>query len=70
MHQHFCSLHYSDEISCSFPKTYPQNAYPNFSVHQPIKGLKTDEISRLSHAIHAEVPQYVGDEMVFQVRVI
>jgi hypothetical protein len=52
----------------SFPKTYPQNAHPTFSVHQPIKGLSSEQCTKLSHAILAEVRQYVGEEMVFQVR--
>ncbi|KAI0320013.1 hypothetical protein OF83DRAFT_1275377 [Amylostereum chailletii] len=50
-----------------FPKTYPTNAYPTFSLQQPIQGLTSQQVSKLSHAIHAEVKQYMGTEMVFQI---
>ncbi|KAI0029609.1 kinase-like domain-containing protein [Vararia minispora EC-137] len=49
------------------PKTYPQNAHPTFSVHQPIRGITTEQSNKLSHAIQAELRQYIGEEMVFQI---
>ena len=49
------------------PKTYPHNAPPIFTIQQPIVGLRPDEISKLTHAIHDEVQQKKGEEIVFQV---
>ena len=49
------------------PKTYPNNAPPIFTVQHPIVGLRPDEVSKLSHAIHNEAQRKKGEEMVFQV---
>lgn len=49
------------------PKTYPTNAYPTFTIQHPIKGLSTDQITKLSAAIHTEVKNHRGTEMVFQI---
>lgn len=49
------------------PKTYPSNAPPIFTVQHPIVGLRPDEVSKLTHAIHDEAQRKKGEEMVFQV---
>ncbi|EJF61645.1 Serine/threonine-protein kinase [Dichomitus squalens LYAD-421 SS1] len=53
-------------LHIKLPKTYPNNAPPIFTIQQPIVGLRPDEISKLTHAIHDEVQQKKGEEMVFQ----
>ncbi|KAA1478685.1 Serine/threonine-protein kinase [Dentipellis sp. KUC8613] len=50
-----------------FPKTYPTHAYPTFTIQQPVKGLTQEQVTRLTQAIHAQVKQYPGEEMVFQI---
>ncbi|KAF8483387.1 hypothetical protein DFH94DRAFT_307281 [Russula ochroleuca] len=50
-----------------FPRTYPTNAHPIFTVQQPIRGIPDDCIARLSNYIQAEARQSRGTEIVFQV---
>jgi len=50
-----------------FPRTYPTNAYPIFTVQQPIKGIPDDYVTKLSNFIQAEARQSRGTEIVFQV---
>jgi hypothetical protein len=50
-----------------FPKTYPTNAHPLFTIQQPIKGISDDCATRLSNFIQAEARQSRGTEIVFQV---
>lgn len=50
-----------------FPKTYPAIAYPIFTIQKPIYGLKANDITKLSNAIHAEAQKQKGSEMVFQI---
>ncbi|KAH9943970.1 hypothetical protein B0H21DRAFT_747282 [Amylocystis lapponica] len=54
-------------LHTKFPKTYPTIACPTFTIQQPIRGLKTHEVTKLSSAIHAESQRNRGSEMVFQV---
>ncbi len=50
-----------------FPRTYPTNAHPIFTVQQPIRGIPDDCITKLSNFIQAEARQSRGTEIVFQV---
>jgi len=50
-----------------FPRTYPTNAHPIFSVQQPIKGIPDDSVAKLANVIQAEAQQSRGTETVFQV---
>ncbi|PCH37122.1 Serine/threonine-protein kinase [Wolfiporia cocos MD-104 SS10] len=50
-----------------FPKTYPSLACPTFTVQRPTLGLKPNELTKLSAAIHAEALRNKGAEMVFQI---
>jgi translation initiation factor 2-alpha kinase 4 len=50
-----------------FPRTYPTNAHPIFTVQQPIKGIPDDCVAKLSNFIQAEARQSRGTELVFQV---
>lgn len=50
-----------------FPRTYPTNAHPIFTVQQPIRGIPDDYITKLSNFIQAEARQSRGTEIVFQV---
>ncbi|KAH9956146.1 hypothetical protein BC827DRAFT_1139950 [Russula dissimulans] len=50
-----------------FPRTYPTNAHPIFTVQQPIKGIPDDCVAKLSNFIQAEARQSRGTEIVFQV---
>ena len=50
-----------------FPRTYPTNAHPIFTVQQPIRGIPDDCITKLSNSIQAEARQSRGTEIVFQV---
>ncbi|KAI0266451.1 kinase-like domain-containing protein [Gloeopeniophorella convolvens] len=50
-----------------FPKTYPANAHPIFTVQQPIQGISEDRITKLSNYIQSEAKQSRGTEIVFQV---
>ncbi|RPD79604.1 Serine/threonine-protein kinase [Lentinus tigrinus ALCF2SS1-7] len=54
-------------LNTKFPRTYPTGAPPIFTIQQPIVGLRPDEITKLSHAIHNEAQQLKGMEMVFQI---
>ena len=51
----------------SFPRTYPLNAHPIFTVQQPIKGIPDDSVTKLSNFIQTEARQSRGTEIVFQV---
>jgi eukaryotic translation initiation factor 2-alpha kinase 4 len=53
-----------------FPKTYPTVNPPIFSIEKPISGLNSDQVTKLTHAIHNEAKTHVGSEMVFQVTTI
>ena len=53
--------------SCRFPRTYPTNTQPIFTVQQPIRGIPDDCITKLSNFIQAEARQSRGTEIVFQV---
>jgi len=57
----YCHLH------TIFPRTYPANAHPIFTIQQPIKGISDDHVTRLSNFIRAEARQSRGTEIVFQV---
>ena len=50
-----------------FPRTYPTNAHPIFTVQQPIKGIPDDCVIKLADFIQAEARQSRGTEIVFQV---
>ena len=50
-----------------FPRTYPTNAHPIFTVQQPIKGIPDDRVAKLSNFIQLEARQSRGTEVVFQV---
>ena len=50
-----------------FPRTYPTNAHPIFTVQQPIRGIPDDCITKLSNFIQAEARQSRGTEIVFRV---
>ena len=50
-----------------FPRTYPTNAHPIFTVQQPIRGIPDDCITKLSNSIQAEARQSRGTVIVFQV---
>lgn len=50
-----------------FPRTYPANAPPIFSIQQPIKGISDDHVTKLSNFIREEARQSRGTEIVFQV---
>ncbi|KAI0051565.1 Serine/threonine-protein kinase [Auriscalpium vulgare] len=63
--QHAAKIYF--HLHTIFPKTYPTNVYPTFTVQQPIKGLTNDQITKLSNAIHNEAKQFRGTEMVFQI---
>ncbi|KAI0954220.1 hypothetical protein AcV7_007513 [Taiwanofungus camphoratus] len=54
-------------LHIKFPKTYPMIACPTFTIQQPIRGLKANEVTKLSHTIHTEAQRNKGAEMVFQV---
>ncbi|KAL6299472.1 kinase-like domain-containing protein [Sparassis latifolia] len=54
-------------LHVKFPKTYPVIACPTFTIQQPIRGLKTDQTTKLTSAIHAESLRNKGAEMVFQI---
>ncbi|KAI0066910.1 Serine/threonine-protein kinase [Artomyces pyxidatus] len=54
-------------LHITFPKTYPTNAYPTFTIQQPIKGLTNEQITKLSNRIHTEAKQSKGAEMVFHI---
>jgi eukaryotic translation initiation factor 2-alpha kinase 4 len=54
-------------LNFRFPRTYPAVASPIFTVQQPLSGLSTDQISKLSNAIRTEALEQRGSEMVFQV---
>lgn len=50
-----------------FPRTYPANAHPIFTIQQPIKGISDDHVTKLSNFIRNEARQSRGTEIVFQV---
>jgi eukaryotic translation initiation factor 2-alpha kinase 4 len=50
-----------------FPRTYPTNAHPIFTVKQPVRGIPDDCITKLSNFIQAEARQSRGTVIVFQV---
>ncbi|KAF9445879.1 Serine/threonine-protein kinase [Macrolepiota fuliginosa MF-IS2] len=54
-------------LNVRFPKTYPTLACPTFTIQKPIKGLTTEQVTRLSHAITREAQKCRGSEMVFQI---
>jgi eukaryotic translation initiation factor 2-alpha kinase 4 len=58
----------SSLVAIRFPKTYPSNAIPVFTIQKPIQGLSNDHVTKLSNAIHVEAQKNQGGEMVFQVR--
>ena len=62
-HLWLISRHFYDR----FPRTYPANAHPIFTVQQPIKGISDDHVTKLSNFIRAEARQSRGTEIVFQV---
>ncbi|KAJ3758340.1 kinase-like domain-containing protein [Lentinula raphanica] len=50
-----------------FPKTYPIKATPTFTIQKPINGLSNEQVTKLSHAIHAEAQSHRGSEMVMEI---
>ncbi|CAL1710511.1 unnamed protein product [Somion occarium] len=52
-------------LHTKFPKTYPALACPTFMIQQPIAGLKPNEVTKLSNAIHTEALRNKGTESVF-----
>lgn len=69
-------VHHTDEnyahkiyfnLHTKLPKTYPDLASPIFTIQQPIAGLKPNEVTKLSNAIHTEAQKNKGTEVVFQI---
>ncbi|CCM05314.1 uncharacterized protein FIBRA_07528 [Fibroporia radiculosa] len=54
-------------LQTKFPKTYPTIAFPTFTIKEPLRGLKTEQIAKLTAAIHGEAQRSKGAEMVFQI---
>ncbi|KIK54868.1 hypothetical protein GYMLUDRAFT_206162 [Collybiopsis luxurians FD-317 M1] len=50
-----------------FPKTYPTKTNPTFTIQKPINGLSNEQITKLSHAIHAEAQNHRGSECVMEI---
>ncbi|KAJ3727200.1 kinase-like domain-containing protein [Lentinula guzmanii] len=50
-----------------FPKTYPIKTNPTFTIQKPINGLTNEQVTKLSHAIHAEAQSHRGSEMVMEI---
>lgn len=50
-----------------FPKTYPEKACPIFTLQQPMKGLSSDRVTKLTHTINMESQKKRGAEMVLEV---
>ncbi|KAI0300075.1 hypothetical protein B0F90DRAFT_1817684 [Multifurca ochricompacta] len=63
--QHAAKIYF--HLHTIFPRTYPTNAHPIFTVQHPVKGISNDFVTKLSNFIQAEARQSCGTEMVFQV---
>ncbi|KAF5376991.1 hypothetical protein D9615_007308 [Tricholomella constricta] len=57
----------SFHLNVKLPKTYPNLAFPIFTIQKPIEGLNNEQITTLSHGIMAEAQRNRGAEMVFQI---
>ncbi|KAF9065023.1 kinase-like domain-containing protein [Rhodocollybia butyracea] len=55
------------DLHIIFPKTYPVKTIPTFTIQKPINGLSNEQITKLSHAIHAEAQSHRGSEMVMEI---
>ncbi|KAJ4467716.1 kinase-like domain-containing protein [Lentinula edodes] len=55
------------DLHVIFPKTYPIKTNPTFTIQKPINGLSNEQITKLSHAIHAEAQMHRGSEMVMEI---
>ena len=57
----------TNNIARRLPRTYPLGTYPIFTIKPPIVGLRPQELSKLTHAIHEKAQAKKGEQMVFEV---